>query len=200
MRALVLPTLLTLLAGVLAACSSAPSHYYVLSARPEATGPVSEGLTGTTVAIGEIKLPGALDRPQIARRLGPNQLEYSENERWASPLDDMVRRVLASDLRARLGPGYVLVNNDSASPAKLTIAVDISRFDADKSGKVTLEAGWEKLGRNGAVVGVPASATIVEPGQGPDAAAVAAAMSRAVADLAGRIAAGISSAAGTADR
>ena len=65
---------------------------------------------------------------------------------------------------------------------------------------MTLEAGWEKLGRNGAVVGTPASATIVEPGQGSDAAAVAAAMSRAVADLAGRIAAGISSAATTADR
>lgn len=197
MRVLLAPVVL---AGMLAGCSSAPSHYYVLSAQTQATRPMPEGRTGTTVAVGEVKLPGALDRPQIARRLGPNQLEYSENERWAGPLDDMVRRVLAADLRARLGPGYVLVDNNSASPATLSIAIDITRFDADKAGKVTLEFRWEKLGRNGAVIGVPGGATITEPGQGSDAAAVAAAMSRAVAALADRIAAGLGGEAPTAIR
>jgi uncharacterized protein len=191
---------LMLLVGGLAACSSAPSHYYVLSAQPGAARLTPEGLTGTTVAIGEIKLPGALDRPQIARRLGPNQLDYAETERWAGPLDEMLRRVLATDLRSRLSEGYVLVDNDSASPAKLTIALDITRFDADKAGEVTLEASWEKLGGNGAMIGAPLGTTIVEPGQGSDTAAVAATMSRAVAGLADRIAAGISGAATTAVR
>jgi uncharacterized protein len=182
--------MLAVLAASLAACSSPPSRYYVLSAQSEATADPA-GVVSTTVAIGAIKLPGALDRPQIARRVGPNQFEYAEYERWAGPLDEMIRRVLTADLRPRLPPGDVLIDNDSASPAKLTIEIDVLRFDADKSGQVTLEASWEQLGRNGAVVGVPGNARIVEPGSGSDAAAVAAAMSHAVADLAVRIASGI---------
>jgi uncharacterized protein len=189
-----------LLAGMLAACSSAPSHYYVLSALPDAARPTPAGPAGITVAIGAIKLPGALDRPQISRRVGPNQVDYAEGERWAGPLDEMIRRVLSADLRPRLPAGDVLIDNDSAAPADLTIAVDVARFDADQSGQVTFEAGWEKLGKNGAVIGVPGSATIVEPGQGSETAAVAATMSRAVAGLADRIVAAIGGATPTAMR
>jgi uncharacterized protein len=184
------PTLLVLLPASLAACSSAPSRYYVLSAQSEQTADPA-GPASTTVAIGAIRLPGALDRPQIARRVGPNQFEYAEYERWAGPLDEMIRRVLIADLRPRLPAGDILIDNDSASPAKLSVAIDVLRFDADKSGQVTLEASWEQLGRNGTVVGVPGNARIVEPGSGSDAAAVAATMSHTVADLAGRIASGV---------
>ncbi len=185
---------LALLAGSLAACSSPASHFYVLSAQPQAAAAPERapaGLVSRTVAVGEIKLPGALDRPQIARRLGPNQLEYSDSDRWAGPLDGMIRRVLEADLRAALPAGMVLVDDDPSTPANVTIAVDITRFDADKAGRVTLEAGWEKLGKNAAVVGAPRAARIVEPGSGADTAAVAATMSRAIAELAGRIAAAI---------
>jgi uncharacterized protein len=189
-----------LLAGILAACSSAPSRYYVLSAQPDPAPAKPAGPAWKTVALGAINLPGALDRPQIARRLGPNQLDYAEYERWAGPLDEMIRRVLAADLRPRLAAGAVLIDTDSAASADVTIAVDIARFDADKAGQVMLEAGWEKLGKNGAVVGVPGSARIVEPGSGPDTAAVAAAMSRAVAGLAANIASTIGGEAPTAIR
>ena len=185
---------LALLAGGLVACSSPANHYYTLSAQPPPTVEPASGasnLTSRTVAIGEIKLPGALDRPQIARRLGPNQLEFSDYDRWAGPLDSMIRQVLEADLRAALPAGTVLVDDNPSTPAEVTIAVDVTRFDADKTGRVTLEAGWEKLAKNGAVRGAPRQASIVEPGSGPHTAAVAATMSRAIAALAGRIAAAI---------
>jgi uncharacterized protein len=193
------PALLPLLlCALLAACSSAPSHYYVLSAMPQPPRPQPQSLAGTTVAIGAIRLPGALDRPQIARRIGPNQLDYSETERWAGPLGEMIRRVLAADLRPLLPPGTVLIASNSAAPANLAIAIDIARFDADKFGEVTLAADWEALGKDGVIIGTPANVQIVEPGAGSDPAAVAATMSRAVAALAARIAAGISPGAPTA--
>jgi uncharacterized lipoprotein YmbA len=94
----------------------------------------------------------------------------------------------------------VLVDDNPSTPANVTIAVDISRFDADKGGRVTLAAGWEKLSKNGAVSGAPRAASIVEPGSGPHTAAVAAAMSRAIAELAARIAAGIEGEAAQAIR
>lgn len=190
-----------MLAGVLTACgSSPPSHYYELSAEPDPAPVAQAGYPTRTVAIGEVKLPGALDRPQIARQIGPNQLEYAESDRWAGPLDDMVRRVLAADLRPLLPAGTALVASDSSAPAGLTVAVEVSRFDADKAGRVMLDATWETLDKNAKVTGAPRAANIVEPASGSDAAAVAAAMSRALARLADTIAAGIAGAAATAVR
>jgi uncharacterized lipoprotein YmbA len=190
-----------MLAGVLTACgSSPPSHYYELSAEPDPAPVAQAGYPTRTVAIGEVKLPGALDRPQLARQIGPNQLEYAESDRWAGPLDDMVRRVLAADLRPLLPAGTALVASDSSAPAGLTVAVEVSRFDADKAGRVMLDATWETLDKNAKVTGAPRAANIVEPASGSDAAAVAAAMSRALARLADTIAAGIAGAAAAAVR
>lgn len=180
-----------MLASIVSACgSSPPSHYYQLSAQPDPPavqqlGPVR------TVALGEVKLPGALDRPQIARQVGPNQLEYSESDRWAGPLDEMARRVLAEDLRPLLPPGMALVAGDSSAPADRTVAVEVSRFGADKTGRVTLQATWEVLDKNAKPIGASRGVDIVEPAAGSDAAAVAATMSGALAKLADNIAAGI---------
>jgi uncharacterized protein len=175
---------------LLAGCGhSPPSRFYLLTAEPvpqRAHSPAA-----ITVALGRVSLPGTLDRPQIARRQGGNEIVYSEEERWAGPLDDMTRRVLADDLAARLPPGTVLVDSEAKLPAGLTIAVDVSRFDADETGIVTLAARWEALGRTGVPGSAAREARIVEPGSGTDAAAIAATMSRAVAALAARIAAGL---------
>jgi uncharacterized lipoprotein YmbA len=181
-----------LLAGILSACSaSPPSHYYVLTAQSDSVAVRQVGRPLQTVAIGAVRLPGALDRPQIARRLGPNQLEYAESDRWAGPLDDMTRRVLSADLRSLLTASTTMVADDSSAPAEMTIAIDVSRFDADKVGRVALDASWETMDKNGKVIGVLSEAKIDEPGTGSDAAAVAATMSRALAGLADKIAAGI---------
>ena len=181
-----------ILAGIVSACgSSPPTHFYTLSTQPAPNAAGQLGYPMRTVALGEVKLPDALDRPQIARQIGPNQLEYAEADRWAGPLDDMVRRVLAADLRPLLPAGTALVANDSSTPAQTTVAVEVSRFDADKSGRVTLDANWEILDKNAKVVGAPRQARIVEPGSGSDSAAVAATMSRAVAGLADNIAGGL---------
>lgn len=194
-------SVLAVVAVLLSACGqSAPSKFFVLSAQPDPPQAKPQVRAHTTIALGAINLPGALDRPQIARRLGPNEIDYAEDERWAGPLDEMMRRVLAADLAPLLPVGATLVPTDSAAPATVTIAVDISRFDADAKGKVTLEAGWEMLGKNGAAIGTAADARIADPGSGPSGAAVTAAMSRALADLAGRIAAGIGRTAAPAMR
>jgi uncharacterized lipoprotein YmbA len=99
--------------------------------------------------------------------------------------------VLADDLAARLPAGVSLIESSAKPPPGVTIAVEVSRFDADESGAVTLAARWEALGPTGRPLGPARESTITEPGSGKDAAAVATAMSRAVAALAARIAAGL---------
>jgi uncharacterized lipoprotein YmbA len=175
---------------LLAGCgSSPPSKFFVLTADP--VPPRGGAVATNTVALGRVTLPGALDRPQIARRRGANEIVFSEEERWAGPLDDMMRRVLADDLAARLPAGVMLVESSAKPAPGVTIALDVSRFDPDESGSVTLTARWEALGPNGAPLGAPRESTIVEPGSGSGAVAVAATMSRAVAALAARIATGL---------
>ena len=103
---------LSLLAAalLLAGCgTSLPSKFYVLTADP--APPRFGAPAGSTVGFGRVSLPGALDRPALARRRGGNEIVYSEEERWAGPLDDMVRRVLADDLAARLPAGSILAES-----------------------------------------------------------------------------------------
>ena len=187
---------LPLIAMIITGCGgSQQSRFYVLTENPVPASRTPTTSATRTIALGAVQLPAALDRPQMARRVGSDEISYAEYERWAEPLDEMVRRVLIVDLDSRLAPGMTLIENRAASPASLTISVDILRFDADATGLVKLDARWEMLGRAGGLVGAPHNARIVEPGSGRDAAVIATTMSRAVADLAGEIA---TSAGGTA--
>jgi uncharacterized lipoprotein YmbA len=187
---------IALTALMLAGCGASDhSRFYVLIERPAVVARAIAAAPMTTIALGAVKLPAALDRPQMARRLNSDEISYSEYDRWAGPLDDMVRRVLVADLDGRLPPGMVLIDNNPTSPASLTIAVDVLRFDADAAGQVTLKARWHMLDRSGSLVGIPRDAVIVKPGSGRDAEAVAATMSSAIADLATQIAASLGSGA-----
>ena len=185
-----------LTALILAGCGASDhSRFYVLTEHPALVARATAAAPTTTIALGAVNLPAALDRPQMARRLNSDEISYSEYDRWAGPLDEMFRRVLIADLEGRLPPGMILIDNNPTSPASLTIAVDILRFDADAAGQVTLKARWQMLDRSGSLVGIPRDAMIVKPGSGRDAEAVAATMSGAVADLATQIAASLGSGA-----
>jgi hypothetical protein len=187
---------IALTALMLAGCGASDhSRFYVLTEHPALVARSIAAAPTTTIALGAVKLPAALDRPQMARRLNSDEISYSEGDRWAGPLDDMVRRVLFADLEGRLPLGMILIDNNPTSPANLTIAVDILRFDADAAGQVTLKARWQMLDRSSSLVGIPRDAMIVKPGSGRDAEAVAATMSGAVGDLATQIAASLGSGA-----
>jgi uncharacterized lipoprotein YmbA len=187
---------IALTALMLAGCGASDhSRFYVLTEHPALVARSVAASPTTTIALGAVKLPAALDRPQMARRLNSDEISYSEYDRWAGPLDDMVRRVLIADLEGRLPPGMVLIDDNPTSPASLTIAVNVLRFDADAAGQVTLKARWQMLDRSGSLVGIPRDAMIVKPGSSGDAEAVAATMSDAVADLATQIAASLGSGA-----
>jgi uncharacterized lipoprotein YmbA len=82
--------------------SMTPSvSYYILN--PVAAGPTSpanaDGQRTVTVGIDPIKLPGYLNRVQMVKRTGPNQLEISSYYRWADYPDRMIQRVLGENLQ-----------------------------------------------------------------------------------------------------
>ena len=75
--------------------------YYILN--PVAAGPTTpadaDGQRTMTVGIDPIELPGYLNRVQMVKRTGPNQVEISSYHRWADYPDRMIQRVLGENIQ-----------------------------------------------------------------------------------------------------
>jgi len=118
------------------------SQYYVLTAIvPPSSTPISR--RPPSIGLGPINLPGYLDHNEIVTRVGANQLDLSPTDRWAEPLDQNFKNVIARNLGELVGTDQI-VQFPWFSNAKLDykIELNVSRFDADKSGVVTLNAKW----------------------------------------------------------
>jgi uncharacterized lipoprotein YmbA len=178
-----------LLALLLAACASAPTETYTLSAVPPARMAVGSPVR-PPLEVGEVAIPATIDRDEIVIAAPGDRLNVSANSVWGAPLQQLIRRALSDDLSARLPPNSVLPPGDPAPPRGLRIlTLTIDQFSGDTSGKVVLRASW-LLARSGErPTGTPHRDRIeVNAGAGTPRAVVPA-MSRALGVLADRIAA-----------
>jgi uncharacterized protein len=178
--ALAAALVIALTADWVAGCSSSPPmRFYTLSeTAPEAVAPSGVGLVEVT----GVTVPGELDRPEVVRRMGPNQLRISGLDRWAAPLDQVIRRVLSDDIGRRVRapvPGR-----------EYPVSVDIHEFYGDDSCNVTLRAAWTVRQPHAAAV-QPANEEIQVPSSGACPETLAATMSVAVGQLSDRIIAGV---------
>lgn len=181
------PLCAVLASVALTACgSSPPTHFYTLD--PVPPGRPRASLAGPPIEVGRVILPPDLDRLSIVTRAGPGRLAVSGEDRWAAPLDGMVQRVLAADLAARLPQSHVLAPGDPAPRGGVrTVTVNARRFDSDATGQVTLDAGWALLSGTPPVPVRRGHETITVQAGTAAAGPEAAAMSRALAELADRI-------------
>jgi len=186
-----LASALLLATGLCACATSPPSKFYVLTPLPAADSPsATEGRRNhPALGIGPIKLPAYLDRSEVVTRSGSNSLKLANFNRWGEPVTDNFTRILAMDLG-------LLVNTNQVSlapwpryvPVDYQVVVEADRFDVGADDKAVLVARWHILsGEEGKVVR-SGSAVITEPASPGDYADIAAAMSRAVAQLAREIA------------
>jgi uncharacterized lipoprotein YmbA len=179
----------------IAACgSTAPTRFYTLSSVPPASPivvPASSGAGNqrlSTLLVGTVDLPQTLDRPQFVRRSGSNTIDIAELDRWSEPLDGMIRRSLADDLAARLPRTRVLTSELPPIPIDNTLMLEIDRFEADESGKVTLNAQWFVSSGDAAAPPLSRRSTVEERAGATDTEAVVVAMSRALATLSSEMA------------
>jgi uncharacterized lipoprotein YmbA len=127
--------------GLLRSPTAPPTTFYVLTATAE-PGQVPAG-RHLTLGLGPITLPPYLNRPEMVRRVAPNQLAFDEFNRWSEPLKDNVVRALGTDLDKLLGterlipyPWY------SSTQMDYTVEVSILRFEPQPDGQVVLDARW----------------------------------------------------------
>jgi uncharacterized protein len=165
--------------------SSPPLRYYTLS-RVEPETRAELATQPARVRLDRVTIPGELDRPEIVRRVDPNRLQIQELDRWAAPLDEMIRRVLSADLAARLPHDVVVDPNGPAAGDQRLLTVDIQEFYGDAGCAVTLRAAWALKPPQGEATRAADEVHIPSTGGCPEA--LPATMSLALAQLSERIA------------
>jgi uncharacterized lipoprotein YmbA len=126
------------LVAVVTGCSSPPSNFYTLSATAT-PGPPSSKLS---VAVGPISVPSTIDRPQIVVSTGANQVSLDDFNRWASPLQDNLVRVVADNLGTILGTPRVTLYPTLAAGVDYRVQVEVRNFESVPGTSASLDAVW----------------------------------------------------------
>ena len=117
--------------ALLAGCASSPPiRFYTLNAVAREAKPAG---ASQPIRVTRVKLPGEIDRVELVQRVDANRVQLAEQDRWAAPLEELIRRTLSTDLQAAATSGD--------TPALLS--VDIEELIADAKCVVTLRAAWE---------------------------------------------------------
>jgi uncharacterized lipoprotein YmbA len=191
---------LGLLVVILAGCASSPSSkFYQLNSLQNRTSITRDASLeqNLIIAIGPVRIPDYLDRPQIVTRAGKNELRLSEFDRWAGSLESDVTRVLLEDISGllpadRFSTVRWIPYLESQVPTSYRVAVLVDRFEGTLGDSVLLKAQWEVFARNRSLL-LKRESVIREQINGGSYDALVAAMSSALERLSQDIAGGIRS-------
>ncbi len=120
-----------------------PSQFYLLEPLNENESSVIETRTKPVIALGRVRIPRYVDRPQIVVGTGGNTYHLNEFNRWAESLDANISRILMQNL-SMLVPAEVVEARSSslARQAKLRVSLTILEFHVDQKGQAGLTAQW----------------------------------------------------------
>ena len=91
-------------------CLSVESRHTLLRFDSDCPGNgACAGCEPILLRVERVTIPGELDRLELVRRSSANRLQIAVFDRWAAPLEDMIRRIATADLTARLAPGAVAI-------------------------------------------------------------------------------------------
>jgi hypothetical protein len=163
------------------ACTSPNPDLYTLAVVP---GPMHSGAPHT-IELRAIALPRYLERSQIVQSSENYRLAVLSNDWWGEPLDAMLSGVLVQELNQRLTGAAVFAESGAISvTADATVEINLQRLDENAAGAVVLLAQVAVTGRRNATRDAHFQ---VQPGA-PGTAAMVAAMSTAVGELADLVA------------
>ncbi|HUA32556.1 MAG TPA: PqiC family protein [Candidatus Binataceae bacterium] len=172
-----------------AACgTSAQPHFYALTST---AAPAAAQSAPIAVLVGPVSVPAAVDRPQFVVQKASNRVDIDEFNRWSAPLNDSIARVIASDLSTQLGTPNVATAPLANFAPDYRVTIDVQRFDTIEGQGVTVEAVWVARKSDGKTRTGRTIAHEATQGNGFDA--IAAAHSRALAQVSADIAEAIRS-------
>ncbi|KML47491.1 hypothetical protein VL15_31880 [Burkholderia cepacia] len=127
----------------LAACSSPPARFYTLSpadaAAPVRTAPANPAFL---IEVPSVGVPEQVAKNQLVVQKNAAQVDVLEQERWASPPADEIRRALSDDLAAQLGTIDVANSAYPASVPVYRVSVNVQRFESWPGKRAAVDAVW----------------------------------------------------------
>jgi uncharacterized lipoprotein YmbA len=180
-----------LLAG---ACSlgggGSKETFYVLSG-PESPAPASHA-GELVIAVGPVAVPDSVDRAPMVLMNSANQVDLSEEHRWAEPLKTAIPRIVGEHLMRLLDTPRVMTSRlgSSSSDIDYRVALEVQRFDSSLTRGATIDVIWTITGKR-ANPARSGRSSVREPATAATPEAVAAAHSRALARVASDIAAAL---------
>lgn len=178
------PMLAAAIALLLAACASAPMHYYTLLP-PVAAVPASSAAP-IAFELLPVSVPAQVDQPQLVVREGGQSVALLQGHRWIAPLADEVRGALAADLVREL-PGRNVAGMPTGEQPLLQVTVDLRRFESQLGRYALIEAAWSVRLLHGAKPAVLACTSQIRQSVGPGYDALVQGHQRALAELATQI-------------
>jgi uncharacterized lipoprotein YmbA len=173
----------------LAACASAPLHYYTLIAPADASAGGSMGPAAAASSLPfellPVGVPAQVDQPQLVVREGGQGIVPVDSERWIAPLGDEVRGALSADLARELHSQDVSGMPGNDKPV-LRIKLDLRRFDSAPGGYALIEGAWSVRLLHGDHPAVLACTSRVSESVGPGYGALVQGHQRALGELAGQ--------------
>jgi len=188
-----LPSLL--LVTLLSACAATPpSEFYILNSLYglEPDHGFSPNPKGLELGFGPLELPDYLDRPQIVTRRDLNELRIDEFHRWGGELKSTMERIMAQNLSYLLDSERIwLYPWPAGTRPRYQVRFDVLRMDGRLGKQALVRARWEISEGEGGRTLASRLSTRVEAVDGPGFRALAAAQSRALADIGREIVAGL---------
>ncbi|MCR6631440.1 MAG: PqiC family protein [Magnetospirillum sp.] len=174
----------------LTACMSGPPPaVYILGTMPAAApgNAIQAGLP--VVELKSVRVPDYLDTTDLVLYRN-GQVTFSQTGRWGERLSVGVTRTLAAGLASRL-PGMRVTTAQPVERPARQILVDLESFEARADGRMVLVALWSIIDGAARRTLTAERSTVVVPVEGSGDAAVTAAMTRCIDDLAAQVAVGL---------
>lgn len=184
---LVLLSAISLSSIALGCGSSAEPTYFALSAANQPRLTSAQATWAHVIKLRRPAIAGYLDRAEIVSGVADHRLRVASGESWGEPLGDMIGRVLAEDLSARLGSVVFTEASPISANPDAVVSVDIQRFDADDTHTVTLlgQIAVERTSDHASLATRNVALRLPAP---PGTASLVAAMSQLVSQLADQVA------------
>jgi len=171
---------------LLAACASAPLHYYTLVAPADESAETATPPSPSFELL-PVGVPAQVDQPQLVVREGGQGMALLGSERWIAPLGDEVRSALSADLARELHSADVSGLPGNGKPL-LRIKLDVRRFDSAPGSYALIESAWSVRLLHGTRPAVLACSSRISEAVGPGYPALVQGHQRAIARLAAQIA------------
>jgi len=173
-------------AGCVSVGRSPESRFYALQTLKGAEVPEmnKDALNGIIIGIGPIEIPGFLDRPQIVTQDNNNELHFAEFDRWAEPLGESIKRVIAENL-ALIFPGVntMLYPWNPSLPVKYGVIIEIIRLEAQLDSEAVLVVNWSVVEAQKKEILLTKQSTYQSPIAKPDYSSLRDAFSKLMAML-----------------